>query len=831
MVRWTLPLAALPALALAPDAGAHAPHDVVTELALSPSFAVDGTLFASVTLTDNSLFVRSTDAGRSWSYIATPMADTEPVAFAFSPDFLADRTAFAASPVTGLWRTTDGGDTWQPANAGLTTPIVRDAAVSPLFAADRRVLAATSDGIFLSLDAGDTWMPASAGLVEPAIKGVAMALDQAGGLLCFAVAKTFHRSFDGGFTWLPTGQFGKSAESLAIAPDGSAELVVLVSFGRFGEGVALSTDGGEHFQAANDGLTDLFVEEVAIADDGTLFAVTDTAGCFRSAGPGAPWQLVIEGFEEPSELTAVHNTEVVPSPAFGADRTVFVGAYEGLYRSFDGGDAWRQLDVYSQRLNRRFVFSPQFATDSQILLGNYGGSVFHYLEAPSGPVPPAPGGPAAAAGPVAGQLPGAGPAPGSAGGAPSLLPAFAWEARGTNLTAPWSSVLVATPGELGQRTVAYGYTILRLSTDEGLTWGPAAMPPAVDVVRALGFSPQFSRDGVAFLGSGEDGSYRSSDGCQSWVAMPGLPPALATTAIGVSPGFPGDGTVFYASRNVGVFRSVNAGLDWAPADAGLPGGAIKALGLSPDFVDDRFVVAGHDALGLWVSSDAGATWDEANAGLPEGPRDVESLALSPGFAQDRTLFVALKHQGVWRSTDAALTWQPTGPGLPAPPVELAISPTFALDRTVVVGTFAATLLSRDAGASWQPLPGYVRADDSHPAVRYEGAWSQVADSAQFIGFLTTTSSPQDVTELEFFGRRIAWHAHRAPDGAVAEVQVDDQPPQLVDTWSETPEPQAEVFSLTFPEAGWHVIRVTHGGQARPGSRGLWLRSDGFAYAW
>ena len=74
-------------------------------------------------------------------------------------------------------------------------------------------------------------------------------------------------------------------------------------------------------------------------------------------------------------------------------------------------------------------------------------------------------------------------------------------------------------------------------------------------------------------------------------------------------------------------------------------------------------------------------------------------------------------------------------------------------------------------------------------------------------------------------------AHRAPDAGIALVQVDGEPPVAVDTWSALDEPQSEAFVRTFPEAGWHVIRVTHSGQASPHAGGAWLRSDGFAWQW
>jgi len=266
-------------------------------------------------------------------------------------------------------------------------------------------------------------------------------------------------------------------------------------------------------------------------------------------------------------------------------------------------------------------------------------------------------------------------------------------------------------------------------------------------------------------------------------------------------------------------------------DQGLASTNIKSLALSPDFVSDRMLLAGTTEDGVWASFNAGQTWLDDNAGLPPGPRLVESIAFSPAFATDRTVFVALQDQGVWRSTDGAQSWQPTGAGLLGPPARLAVSASFAQDRTLFAGTFGGTCVSRNGGATWQPMPGYIRADDHHPSVQYEGAWVTLGDDDACCGTLTATATRGAFTEIDFHGSHVAWFAQLAPDGAIAWVQIDNGPLLPVDTWSATPVAQAQVFSRDFAGVDWHVIRVTHSGTAHPGSSGFALRSDGFAWSW
>jgi hypothetical protein len=90
----------------------------------------------------------------------------------------------------------------------------------------------------------------------------------------------------------------------------------------------------------------------------------------------------------------------------------------------------------------------------------------------------------------------------------------------------------------------------------------------------------------------------------------------------------------------------------------------------------------------------------------EGPRggSVAALALSPNFAVDRTVFAGLRAAGVCRSTDGGESWQ-CSPGDPWAVVDVALSPAYAVDGTVFATRAAEAvgyevLRSTDEGASW-----------------------------------------------------------------------------------------------------------------------------------
>jgi hypothetical protein len=80
-------------------------------------------------------------------------------------NFEEDGVALMYGPTDGIWRTADGGRTWEDVNDDLPTLDVRAVAISPNFADDKLAVAATDAGVLISHDAGRQWTEAA---TEPA---------------------------------------------------------------------------------------------------------------------------------------------------------------------------------------------------------------------------------------------------------------------------------------------------------------------------------------------------------------------------------------------------------------------------------------------------------------------------------------------------------------------------------------------------------------------------------------------------------------------------------------------------------------------------------------
>ncbi|HYI24728.1 MAG TPA: hypothetical protein VD767_04890, partial [Thermomicrobiales bacterium] len=149
--------------------------------------------------TDRDGLFCSSDGGERWEARNAGLLDLSVLAFAASPGFALDRTAFLGT-ATGIQRSRNGGRAWR----ALDLPVADDAAVqsialSPCFAQDQHVFAGTEDrGLHASLDAGESWEHVSA-LGNQTIN--AIAISPRSGTVCVGTDRAVSFSDDAGATW------------------------------------------------------------------------------------------------------------------------------------------------------------------------------------------------------------------------------------------------------------------------------------------------------------------------------------------------------------------------------------------------------------------------------------------------------------------------------------------------------------------------------------------------------------------------------------------------------------------------------------------------------
>jgi photosystem II stability/assembly factor-like uncharacterized protein len=398
-----------------------------------------------------------------------------------------------------------------------------------------------------------------------------------------------------------------------------------------------------------------------------LLASTAVRGVLIKEGE-LPWGGSSAGFRELSHQTNLHFLGTLPSPSFHVDRTVFAATFEGLYRSFDGGQSWIWVNVLHPALVRSLALSNRFAEDGRLAVSSYGGGLF-----------------------------------GSEDGGQTFT---ALDTAGWMF--PDGVAITAGSGELATLLIGTPNRLL-LSRNGGLL-SLEAMPGAHGFARTLSFAPDWEDSGIAFAhlstdtGDATNRFVRTADGAETWSDT-----NLRTVYdLAYSPGWADEGRV-YAACPDGVYVSVDRGASFSRMgrlDAVGINSVEAARGDGPD--DGDVILATSRGTGMHLSRDGGVTWTNLRGEL--GDTRVAHVGLSPGFADDGLAFAGTLNDGVWVTRDGGGSWSRTDGG-PRVTLAMTVSPTFLSDTSLLVGDYEGPWLSRDAGRSWQrlelPLPDTV----------------------------------------------------------------------------------------------------------------------------
>jgi photosystem II stability/assembly factor-like uncharacterized protein/phosphoribosyl-AMP cyclohydrolase len=361
------------------------PWTAVNEDAWALAFALHpaapGTVYAG-TATQGVL--KSVDAGESWSVANAGLRAVEVRALAFdptSPDtiYAGGYTLAGVSAIPsgyGVFKSTDGGVSWQPMNSGLTSLAVSALAVHP-FDADT-VYVGTLEGVFKTIDGGATWSLSTAGYVaclavHPAFPQVVYA-GIAGGSLLMTTAN--------GGSWFRAGtdpNFVHDVTALALHPTDPN----IAYAGTWGGGVWKSTNLGQIWTQVNSGLGNLSIRSLALDPTypDSLYAGTGGSGIFKTTNGGTNWGSL--------SFSGSYPFAVAVNPA--SPTTVYAGTEAGgLFRSTDSGGSWSQLGTGLLPLRvEALAFSRTSAT---ALYAGTGGGVAALLQTRALPTPLAPAG-------------------------------------------------------------------------------------------------------------------------------------------------------------------------------------------------------------------------------------------------------------------------------------------------------------------------------------------------------------------------------------------------------------------------------------------------------
>lgn len=661
----------------------------------------------------------------------------------------AGTTMLYAQTRSGLYRTIDGGLSWQPADAGIP---------------------------------GGLWATGEEFVIDDVLPDRLVASDLRGRI---------HRSTDGGDSWVQTG-FVRAADAMNMAladvPGNSHELYLaqrrIVDPAPARVFLLKSADGGHTFTELGGGLPagrSFAVVKVDPANPLRVMAGTDQASQGTSGVPSPPSLYLsndggVTWTASFTDATAMDYDPGVSAIAFGAGSTVYILSGVRLYRSDDNGATWSGVLRWGID-----AVLPHPTEPLTVLLGSASFGTQGGVERSTD-------------GGVSGTLLGSGLTPNatytsSLGGAPISL-AIQSISIDSTFPAPGSALWVASDGGGVHR-----------SLDGGGTWQPVNEGLQAVNVRALDVHPNpstVSAPGTPgrriYAGFGDTfysspGLYQTTNLGTTWQPLNNQLRAGQIRALAIDPTTAGLTAGDIASshiyafgrssqvpgyRNGGLYKSNNGGASWMTIDATLPtrntGGEIAAdIGTVRSVVLDprsctiplqpvpcttgplRRVYATATGYPNFLpdglqythrvirSDDAGATWTALDGGLPASGHNSTlgtsqqitplPLAISPtnpdvlyvgvfsSFQADDPADLVDLPTGVFRSNDGGATWTQASTGLPRKPgfantaldvLAMAIHPSngnilWATQHDFDVGPAAVPLYkTTDGGATWLP---------------------------------------------------------------------------------------------------------------------------------
>jgi photosystem II stability/assembly factor-like uncharacterized protein len=267
---------------------------------------------------------------------------------AASPSYETDQTLFVISGERGLFKSSRGGQGWQPVDFPVRAygfsfqPY--QIAISPAYAQDQTLYITTGRSLHRTTDGEQSWeqLPLTGGKLSDqqfSFQAQQIALSPDFGrdqTLLVSTPAAVYRSTDGGDTWeevLPADGEASTSDILIFAPDGDT------AYARFGYSHSLfvSTDGGQTWQMRPRNTGELFsVIAAATGSEGTLtVALEYNTRLLQTSPQEQPWRELAGSL--PAELTSPRTVIYDPEGA------LLVGGQGGVFRTSDNGQSWQNL--------------------------------------------------------------------------------------------------------------------------------------------------------------------------------------------------------------------------------------------------------------------------------------------------------------------------------------------------------------------------------------------------------------------------------------------------------------------------------------------------------
>ena len=577
---------------------------------------------------------------------------------AIAIDPVISHTLYIATAGGGLYRSTDGGDTWDDTPNDPVDGLdlgQGDDWVDDVEACEDVVYAATwryPDWFHRSVDGGDTWTHLSGGPLDGYANDLAVHPD---------ITTTVYAASYGG-VWTST-TAGDSWVSSCTGIDSDDEIWQLainpitpttIYAGSHKGKVYRTTDGAAHCNDSSSGLPGQIVWSVAVnpLTPTIVYAGLEAEGVWRSDDGGDSWA------KWSGEDICPYVREIVVDPA--DPDTVYIGTdCSGVYRRAEGDTSWGQVGpFYTTGQRRVYAIGMTANAPATVFAGVWGDGMYKSTDG--------------------GQ---------------------SWEARNQNLSAIRINRIATDPKHPGT-LYATAYGGLYRTTNGGQTWDRVrdTQGPAPLYASAFGLAVE-EATGRVYVGM-YNGSLIAGDDGVTWSdTSNGLSTDYAVYDIAINQAAP---STLYAAQKCGVYRSLDRGAHWERASSGLSETYVTAIAVDPN--SPQTVYAGTRQGYLFRSTNGGDSWAYSGTGIitdyRTGITDIQPDQQIPGvvYAAQSNGGVS-ELGGVYKSTDYGQNWERILEG--HDPQALLIDP---LNSQVLLAASWNDYVYRsgDGGESWTP---------------------------------------------------------------------------------------------------------------------------------
>lgn len=310
--------------------------DTITSIALHPTN--ENIIYVAT----NDAVHKTRDGGHTWDKFPA-FSSRRVTTVAIDPQLPA--TVYAGTMGDAVYKSPDGGQHWLPHNIGLKEHVsyVNQFVFHPV--RSETIYLATTVGVFRTTDGGRTWDEQMAGMKEVHIV-VTLAMDPTNPHLLYAgTTGGTYRSRDGAASWqkvnaglIPEEKLDASLalgiNTLVVDPVNPTTVYAGTTNGLF-----KTTNHADSWTRVGQSLPDQFISSLVVhpTQDAVLY-VGGRAGVQRSADGGQTWQAMNQGLE------TLNIRALVMSPR--NPQLLYAGTNgSGLYRSTDGAATWTKVPL------------------------------------------------------------------------------------------------------------------------------------------------------------------------------------------------------------------------------------------------------------------------------------------------------------------------------------------------------------------------------------------------------------------------------------------------------------------------------------------------------